>query len=69
MTTTDTPRAKTAKALAERAEQLRFLRPGHDQIAHRAYQIWEADGRPIGREEKHWLQAERELIRHADSER
>ena len=27
----------------------------------RAYMIWEAEGRPEGRAEEHWCQAEREL--------
>jgi hypothetical protein len=30
-------------------------------IAERAYQIWEREGRPHGRDMDHWLQAEREL--------
>ena len=33
----------------------------HDQIAARAYQIWETSGRPAGSELRHWLQAEEEL--------
>jgi hypothetical protein len=27
----------------------------------RAYQIWEAEGRPHGRDQAHWYQAEREV--------
>lgn len=33
----------------------------HDEIAARAYQIWEGAGCPAGSEIKHWLQAEEEL--------
>ena len=33
-----------------------------DQIRSRAYEIWEAEGRPHGRDLTHWLQAEAELI-------
>src|SRR5579859_1683829 len=33
----------------------------HDQIAARAYHIWETSGRPAGSEMRHWLQAEEEL--------
>jgi hypothetical protein len=33
----------------------------HEEIAAKAYQIWEAAGQPQGCELKHWLQAEREL--------
>lgn len=38
------------------------VRPGHDQIAVRAYELWQADGSPNGRDEQHWLDAERELL-------
>lgn len=30
-------------------------------IATRAYQIWETEGRPNGQELRHWLEAETEL--------
>src|SRR5664280_2506315 len=33
----------------------------HENIARRAYQIWEETGRRDGNETTHWLQAEREL--------
>lgn len=33
------------------------------QIRERAYQLWEAAGKPEGREQDFWLQAERELKR------
>jgi len=33
----------------------------HENIAGRAYQIWEEAGQPAGNETAHWLQAEREL--------
>ncbi len=32
-----------------------------DQIAARAYHIWQRAGCPAGKEQDHWLQAEREL--------
>ncbi len=32
-----------------------------EKIAARAYQIWQESGRPNGRDQDHWLQAEREL--------
>jgi len=35
--------------------------PKHEEIAARAYQIWEASGRLSGSELKNWLQAERGL--------
>ena len=36
--------------------------PTREEIALRAYQIWEKEGRPPGRDEEHWLLAERELM-------
>ena len=33
----------------------------HDAIGRRAYEIWEREGRPNGRDREHWFQAEREL--------
>ncbi len=33
----------------------------HEKIAERAYQIWQANGRPDGQDQEHWFQAEREL--------
>lgn len=37
--------------------------PAHSEtvIAARAYQIWEQQGRPHGRDREHWLQAVTEL--------
>lgn len=32
-----------------------------DEVARRAYQLWEAGGRPAGRDLEFWLQAEAEL--------
>jgi len=35
--------------------------PTHDQIACRAYEIWQQTGCITGRDSENWLQAEREL--------
>jgi hypothetical protein len=32
-----------------------------ERIRQRAYEIWEREGRPEGREQAHWEQAEREV--------
>jgi hypothetical protein len=45
----------SAKKLAKKAGDLA------EQIRARAYQIWESEGRPHGRAEIHWLQAESEV--------
>ena len=33
----------------------------HESISRRAYHLWEEAGRPDGRHEEHWHQAERDL--------
>jgi len=33
--------------------------PQHEQIAVRAYQLWEAKGRPVGTDREDWIEAER----------
>ena len=38
-----------------------MMHPGNDAVRERAYRIWEAEGRPYGRDLAHWLQAEREI--------
>ena len=34
---------------------------GEAEIARTAYFIWEQEGRPHGRDQAHWLQAEKQL--------
>lgn len=41
--------------------------PTEKQILNRAYEIWERNGRPEGREDEFWHQAEQEL--RAEQER
>lgn len=36
-------------------------KPTHEQISRRAQQLWENGGRPSGRDEEIWLEAERQL--------
>ncbi len=35
--------------------------PARDSIAARAYEIWLESGRPNGKDQEHWFQAEREI--------
>jgi hypothetical protein len=35
--------------------------PTKQDVQLRSYQIWEQEGRPNGRDQEHWFQAEREL--------
>ena len=37
----------------------------NDAVRGRAYAIWEAEGRPHGRDEAHWLEAVRQLLAEA----
>jgi hypothetical protein len=36
-----------------------------EAIRRRAYELWEAEGRPQGHERDHWLQAELEILGQA----
>jgi hypothetical protein len=36
-------------------------KPTQDQIRQRAHELWELAGRPEGRDQQIWLEAEREL--------
>lgn len=47
--------------LAEDARQL--MGPTHEQIARRAYEIWQAKGRPSGQDVQNWNEALQELTR------
>lgn len=35
--------------------------PAAEAIAALAYSIWEREGRPVGRDQEHWLEAELEI--------
>lgn len=48
-------KASTAAGVAARTP------PDLERIRVRAYQIWEEQGRPEGRDHEHWQQAERQL--------
>jgi len=39
--------------------------PSHEQIAVRAYQLWEAQGKPAGTDRENWFEAERLLCTEA----
>jgi hypothetical protein len=54
------PKRKTAKT-AKTGPSVPALEITSDQIARRAYFIWEQQGRPAGREREHWILAESQL--------
>jgi hypothetical protein len=69
-TATKTTAAKAAPPIA--ARQPAGRRPSDDlerRIQQRAYELWENEGRPQGREQDHWQQAEREVARRGVSGR
>jgi Protein of unknown function (DUF2934) len=46
----------------ELMQQARALaKPNEEKIRKRAREIWEENGRPVGRDEEFWLRAEREF--------
>ena len=57
-----TPRRRTSREPVNDAGNLTAVRC-HDDIARRAYELYEARGRDDGRDFDDWLEAERELRR------
>jgi len=43
-------------------ESTEFQAPIPDEVAICAYLIWEREGRPLGREKEHWIEAETQLL-------
>lgn len=39
-----------------------FTPPSHEDISRRARELWERHGRPEGRDQEIWLEAERQLL-------
>jgi hypothetical protein len=37
-------------------------KPSESDVAKHAYHLWEREGRPHGRDQEHWLTAEREIL-------
>jgi Protein of unknown function (DUF2934) len=57
---------ETAQRISALTEELRqqaraLAKPNEDLIRKRAREIWEEHGRPSGRDEEFWFQAEREF--------
>ena len=63
------PAARQAKAGSARkkdgARPAAAHTPTDEQIAIRAFEIWERQGRPDGQQMENWLEAERELAQEA----
>jgi hypothetical protein len=55
-----TPATRTAAGKPSAAKRQEDT---YERIQRRAYQLWESEGRPAGREHAHWLQAENEITR------
>jgi hypothetical protein len=39
----------------------------YDEIAKRAYELWEIAGKPEGQETEQWLQAEKDIMQRSES--
>jgi hypothetical protein len=53
----------TRTAGSKPAAPIRRKENMHEHIQRRAYELWESEGRPAGREHANWLQAESEVAR------
>ncbi len=54
-------KSRTRKATAPKHTAAPAQQITSEQIARRAYAIWEQQGRPVGLETQHWFQAEQQL--------
>ncbi len=45
-----------------------MITQGDEETRSRAYDLWEKEGRPAGKDKDHWAQAERELARPAEQD-
>jgi hypothetical protein len=45
-----------------RQENQNLKKVSREEVAQRAYQLWQAAGQPFGRDLEYWLQAEAELL-------
>jgi hypothetical protein len=59
--TTRKTSAATAKPATRAPRRPRKSEPTREQIAEAAYYIWQDKGRPQGRDQDHWLEAEQQL--------
>ena len=59
------PKAKTSAGarLPAASRGKRRIDEMQEYIQRRAYELWESEGRPTGRDQAHWLQAESEIAR------
>ena len=55
------PRANPVQVPISLGTVTEHPRPPHERIAERAYQLWEANGRPPGTDRANWFEAERLL--------
>lgn len=53
---------------AEMFEKIEVQKPTHEEIAVAAYYIWLSEGCPEGCAERHWYEAEMQLIRMRQAE-
>jgi Protein of unknown function (DUF2934) len=47
---------------------IKMAKPGGIEVVRRAYELWEQAGKPDGRDQEFYLQAERELQEALDKE-
>ena len=53
--------SKPKRRTASKADQALSAPPDREQVAFRAYQIWQEQGQPEGRDIDHWVRAEQEV--------
>jgi hypothetical protein len=57
------PKTKASETTGKPAAPKPRIAEMREYIQRRAYELWESEGRPTGRDWAHWLQAESEIAR------
>jgi hypothetical protein len=55
------PKSGSHAVTRRNTQETSMATPQQDQISTLAYQLWEQEGRPEGRDREHWEQAQRML--------
>ena len=64
----DEPTAQRLRSFADELRQKLARMIRRPRIKARAYELWEAAGRPAGRDVEFWLEAERQIGQRKESE-
>jgi hypothetical protein len=63
-----TEKSSSSKTVALATESNEMAKPAEEQIRVRAHELWQQAGKPEGRDDEFWRQAEKELAQGATAD-